>query len=78
MEGVGQRKNEAILPSSDASISIDFKVVKTTLIDLSLACSIGKSYGFARFGVVQEVFRAEPDPKMRFGSIAHKLMHYSE
>jgi hypothetical protein len=34
-------------------------------IDLSFACSIVKSYGFGGFGVVQVVFQAESDSKMR-------------
>jgi hypothetical protein len=28
------------------------------------------------FSVSQELFRAESDPKMRLGRIAHNLMHY--
>jgi hypothetical protein len=53
------------------------ETAKTSLIDISLACSIVKSYSFAGFGVVQEVFRAESDPKIWFGRIAHNLTHYS-
>ena len=51
--------------------------VKTSLIDFSLARSIGESYGFGGFGVAPEVFRAESDLKMWFGCIAHDLKHYS-
>ncbi len=32
------------------------KIVKTSLIDVSLARSIGKSYDFASLGIVPEVF----------------------
>jgi|GEM_PF-5861867 hypothetical protein len=41
------------------------KLKKTSLIDLSLACSIAKLYGFAGNGVVLEVFRTASDPKIR-------------
>ncbi len=41
------------------------ETAQTSLIDLSFACSIVKSYGFGSFGVIQEVFQAESDPKMR-------------
>jgi hypothetical protein len=43
---------------------------KTSPTEIPLACSIGKSYGFAGFGVVPEVFVADSDQKMRFGFIA--------
>ena len=35
------------------------EIAKTALMDLSLACSIGKSYGFAGAGVASKVIRAE-------------------
>jgi hypothetical protein len=53
------------------------EIAKTSAIGVSLACLIGKSYDFAGFGVVQEVFRAEFEPKMRFGCMWYNLMHYS-
>jgi hypothetical protein len=52
------------------------EIAKISLIDISLACSIGKSYGSQAMGLFQEFFRAETDPKVRFESIAHNLMHY--
>jgi len=51
------------------------EIAKNGLIDLLLACSIGKLYGFEGFS--KKFFRAESDPKMQFGCIAHNLMHYS-
>ena len=53
------------------------EIAKTSLIDLSLACSVATLYGFTGFGVVQEVFSGESDPKMRLGCVAKDLMHYS-
>ena len=37
------------------------EIVRTGLIDISLACSIEKSYGFAGLGVVPQVFGPESD-----------------
>lgn len=39
------------------------EIAKTSLIDLSLACSIGKSYGFEGFDVVREVFSSRTRPE---------------
>jgi hypothetical protein len=51
---------------------------KTGHSEISLACPIGKSYRFAGYGVVvQEIFRAQTDPKIRYGCIAHDLIYYS-
>jgi len=43
------------------------EIAKTSLIDLPLACALGKSYSFAGFGVVPEVFsgRMQPDNAVR-------------
>jgi hypothetical protein len=35
------------------------KTAKTSLIDVSLACSTGKSYGFGAFRSAAEVFQAK-------------------
>ncbi len=53
------------------------EIAKTGLIDISLACSIGKSYGFYGFRVVAEVFQAKIRFQYAFGCIAQKLTDYS-
>jgi hypothetical protein len=46
------------------------EIAKICLIDLSLACAIGKLYGFVGLGVVQEVFsgRIRPENAVRMHS----------
>jgi hypothetical protein len=46
------------------------------IADPSLACSIGKSYGFVGFTVVKEFLLAD-DSAIRLGCMAHNLKHYS-
>lgn len=68
-----RRQNESTIPGKEVCPEIP----KTSFIDLSLASSIAKLYGFGGFRVVPEIFRAESDPKVRLRCIAQKLMHYS-
>ena len=52
------------------------EIAKTSLIDLSLACSIEKLYCFADFGVVREVFRGILVQNALQYPLMIKLMHY--
>jgi hypothetical protein len=70
-KGPGQRR------LSTAGENACPKTAKTGLIDLSLAFSIAKLYGFVDFRGVPEVFPGRTDPKVWFGYIAHNLMHCS-
>ena len=57
-------------------ISLVFEYI-SQLQTCYLYVTIGKSYGFAGFGVDREFFHVEFDPEMLFGRIAHSLMQYS-
>ncbi len=53
------------------------EISKQSLIVISLARPIGKSYGFTVFRVTAVVFRAKSGLNMQFRCIAQELMHYS-
>jgi len=53
------RGNELITPGKQVCP----KIAKTSLINISLECSIGKSYGFTGFGVVPKVFQGIIQPQ---------------
>ena len=53
------------------------EIAKTSLIDFSLAYSIGKLYALGASGAQRRFFGQKSDPNMQFGCRAQKLMHYS-
>jgi len=59
------RQNE----STNCGEKVCRKTAKTSLIDVSLAYSIGKSYSFASLGIVPEVSGPESDPKCGSASV---------